>query len=98
MDGRPRMCPESSYTCPMELQELVDEVSRVLGEPVVLEDRDFNLVCYGAHPDELDPVRQRSILHRRSAPEVQDWFERFGIATSERPVRTPADPGFGVVA
>ncbi|WP_305080859.1 PucR family transcriptional regulator [Pseudonocardia terrae] len=82
----------------MELQELVDEVSRVLGEPVVLEDRDFNLVCYGAHPDELDPVRQRSILHRRSAPEVQDWFERFGIATSERPVHTPADPGFGVVA
>jgi len=82
----------------MELQDIVDEVSRVLGEPAVLEDRDFTLVAYGSHPEDLDPVRQRTILHRRSAPQVQDWFERFGIATSEHPVRTPADPAFGVVA
>jgi hypothetical protein len=82
----------------MELQDVVDEVSRTLGEPVVLEDRDFTLVAYGSHPDELDPVRQRTILQRRSTAAVQAWFERFGIATSEKPVRTPDDAEFGVVA
>jgi PucR C-terminal helix-turn-helix domain/GGDEF-like domain len=81
-----------------DLQEIVDEVSRVLATPVVLEDRDFNLVVFAAHADEVDAVRQRTILRRRSTAEVQEWFEAFGIATSDRPVRTPADPARGVVA
>src|SRR6185369_16264555 len=50
------------------------------------------------HADDVDPVRQRTILQRRSSAEVQDWFEAFGIAGSERPVRTPADPARGIVA
>ncbi|HEX5811236.1 MAG TPA: helix-turn-helix domain-containing protein [Pseudonocardia sp.] len=81
-----------------DLQDIVDEVSRVLATPVVLEDRDFNLVAFAAHADEVDPVRQRTIFQRRSSPEVQDWFESFGIAGSDRPVRTPADPARGIVA
>ena len=81
-----------------DLQDVVDEVSRLLATPVVLEDRDFNLVVFAAHADEVDPVRQRTILSRRSTAEVQVWFEAFGIATSDRPVRTPADPARGVVA
>src|ERR1700712_2644984 len=81
-----------------DLQDVVDEVSRVLATPVVLEDRDFNLVVFAAHADEVDPVRQRTIMARRSSAEVQSWFEAFGIATSDRPVRTPADPAHGVVA
>ena len=81
-----------------DLQDIVDEVSRVLATPVVLEDRDFNLVVFAAHADEVDPVRQRTILQRRSSAEVQDWFEAFGIASSDRPVRTPADPARGIVA
>ena len=81
-----------------DLQDVVDEVSRVLATPVVLEDRDFNLVVFAAHADDVDPVRQRTILQRRSSAEVQDWFEAFGIAGSERPVRTPADPARGIVA
>src|ERR1700712_3363748 len=72
-----------------DLQEIVDEVSRVLATPVVLEDRDFNLVVFAAHADDVDPVRQRTILRRRSTAEVQEWFEAFGIATTDRPVRTP---------
>ena len=63
-----------------DLQDIVDEVSRVLATPVVLEDRDFNLVVFAAHADDVDPVRQRTILQRRSSAEVQDWFEAFGIA------------------
>jgi len=81
-----------------DLQNIVDEVSRVLATPVVLEDRDFNLVVFAAHADEVDPVRQRTILSRRSTAEVQQWFEAFGIATTDRPVRTPADPTRGIVA
>ena len=81
-----------------DLQEIVDEVSRLLATPVVLEDRDFNLVVFAAHADEVDPVRQQTIFRRRSSAEVQHWFESFGIATSDRPVRTPADPARGVVA
>jgi hypothetical protein len=81
-----------------DLQDIVDEVSRVLATPVVLEDRDFNLVAFAAHADEVDPVRQRAILRRRSTAEVQEWFEAFGIASSGRPVRTPADPARGIVA
>jgi hypothetical protein len=81
-----------------DLQDVVDEVSRVLATPVVLEDRDFNLVAFAAHADEVDPVRQRTIFQRRSSREVQDWFEAFGIASSDRPVRTPADPARGIVA
>jgi hypothetical protein len=81
-----------------DLQNIVDEVSRVLATPVVLEDRDFNLVVFAAHADEVDPVRQRTILSRRSTAEVQQWFEAFGIATTDRPVRTPADPARGIVA
>jgi len=81
-----------------DLQSIVDEVSRVLATPVVLEDRDFNLVVFAAHADEVDPVRQRTILSRRSTAEVQQWFEAFGIATTDRPVRTPADPTRGIVA
>jgi hypothetical protein len=81
-----------------DLQDVVDEVSRVLATPVVLEDRDFNLVVFAAHADEVDPVRQRTIMARRSSAEVQSWFEAFGIATSDQPVRTPADPAHGVVA
>jgi hypothetical protein len=91
-----------------DLQDIVDEVSRVLATPVVLEDGDFNLVVLVAHADEVDTVRQRTILQRtilqrtilqrRSSGEVQSWFEAFGIAGSDRPVRTPADPARGIVA
>jgi hypothetical protein len=81
-----------------DLQDIVDEVSQVLAAPVVLEDRDFNLVVFAAQAEDVDPVRQRTILQRRSSAEVQRWFEAFGIGSSDRPVRTPADPARGIVA
>jgi sugar diacid utilization regulator len=80
-----------------EFQDVVDEVSRLLGRPATLEDRDFNLVAFGSHGDRIDEVRLRSILQRHSTPEVRDWFESFGIATSEVPIRTPAAPDLGVL-
>lgn len=84
-----------------DFQDLVDEVSALLGAPATLEDRDFRLIAFGVHDSDddaaVDPVRTRSILTRRSTAEVRAWFERFGIARAAAPVRIPAAPSAGVL-
>ncbi|NLU71054.1 helix-turn-helix domain-containing protein [Streptomyces sp. HNM0574] len=95
-----------------DYQALIDEVSTLLGSPATLEGRDFALIAFGAHgsyadasdpgaPEAtdlaLDPVRTRSILHRRSTAQVRAWFESFGITRVTAPVRIPPDPSAGVV-
>ncbi|HEX2316652.1 MAG TPA: hypothetical protein VHJ17_23105, partial [Thermomonospora sp.] len=80
----------------MGYQTVVDEVSALLQAPATLEDREFSLIAFSSHDDDLDPVRTRSILSRRSSAAVRAWFEGFGIARSEGPVRTPADAATGV--
>ncbi|MEE1757041.1 PucR family transcriptional regulator [Streptomyces sp. SP18CS02] len=85
-----------------DYQDLVDEISALLGAPATLENRDFGLIAFGAHDsgdfDEttLDPVRTRSILTRKSTPAVRAWFEGFGITRATGPVRIPAAPDAGV--
>jgi hypothetical protein len=84
-----------------DLQELVDDVSRLLAAPVTLEDAEFTLLAFCAHdaaaPGAMDAVRTRSILTRGSPPETRAWFEEFGIASAEAPLRTPADPAAGIL-
>jgi PucR C-terminal helix-turn-helix domain len=84
-----------------DLQELVDDVSRLLAAPATLEDADFTLLAFCAHdelaPEAMDAVRTRSILTRGSPPETRAWFEEFGIAEAEGPLRTPADPAAGIL-
>ncbi|MGK5642749.1 PucR family transcriptional regulator [Streptomyces sp. URMC 126] len=85
-----------------EYQQLVDEISAVFGAPATLEDRDFGLIAFGAHGGDddlevsMDPVRTRSILQRRSTAAVRAWFEAFGIARAQAPMRIPPDPAAGV--
>ncbi|MFJ8001517.1 PucR family transcriptional regulator [Streptomyces sp. NPDC096310] len=83
-----------------DYQELVDEISTLLGVPATLENRDFGLIAFGVHDSEddsaMDPVRTRSILTRRSTPAVRAWFEDFGITHASGPVRIPAAPDAGV--
>ncbi|MES9525344.1 PucR family transcriptional regulator [Streptomyces capoamus] len=86
-----------------DYQELVDEISELLGVPATLENRDFELIAFGAYdsedeldPTALDPVRTRSILTRRSTAAVRAWFEGFGITRATGPVRIPSSPGAGV--
>ena len=75
-----------------DLQELVDEVSRLLGAPATLEDAEFTLLAFCAHDDSdagaMDAVRTRSILTRGSPAPTRAWFEEFGIASAEGPLRT----------
>jgi hypothetical protein len=83
-----------------DLQELVDEVSRLLAAPATLEDADFTLLAFCAHDDShaetMDAVRTRSILTRGSPAPTRAWFEEFGIAAAEAPLRTPADEDAGI--
>ncbi|MGP4045227.1 PucR family transcriptional regulator [Streptomyces sp. 2A115] len=86
-----------------DYQELVDEISELLGAPATLENRDFELIAFGAYDSDseidesaLDPVRTRSILTRRSTAAVRTWFEGFGIARATGPVRIPPTPEAGV--
>ncbi|MFF4983249.1 PucR family transcriptional regulator [Streptomyces sp. NPDC001046] len=86
-----------------DYQELVDEISELLGAPATLENRDFELIAFGAYdsegdldPSALDPVRTRSILTRRSTAAVRAWFEGFGITRATEPVRIPPTPEAGV--
>ncbi|MFF8407969.1 PucR family transcriptional regulator [Streptomyces omiyaensis] len=83
-----------------DYQELVDEISALLGTPATLENRDFGLIAFGAHDSDddsaMDPVRTRSILTRKSTPAVRAWFEGFGITRATGPVRIPAAPDAGV--
>ncbi|MGW5372143.1 PucR family transcriptional regulator [Streptomyces sp. NPDC004009] len=86
-----------------DYQELVDEISELLGVPATLENRDFELIAFGAYdsegdldPSALDPVRTRSILTRRSTAAVREWFEGFGITRASTPVRIPPTPEAGV--
>lgn len=87
-----------------DYQDLVDEISALLGAPATLENRDFRLIAFGAHDSDsdgselvLDPVRTRSILTRQSTATVRSWFEGFGIARASGPVRIPAAPEAGVL-
>ncbi|GGQ88163.1 PucR family transcriptional regulator [Streptomyces asoensis] len=86
-----------------DYQELVDEISELLGAPATLENRDFELIAFGVYDSEdeldasaLDPVRARSILTRRSTPAVRTWFEGFGITRASGPVHIPPTPEAGV--
>src|SRR3954469_19386257 len=83
-----------------DLQELVDEVSRLLAAPATLEDAEFTLLAFCAHDDSraetMDAVRTRSILTRGSPAATRTWFEEFGIAAAEAPLRTPADEAAGI--
>ncbi|MFF8593230.1 PucR family transcriptional regulator [Streptomyces sp. NPDC015220] len=96
-NGRVTAAYEGDY------QELVDEISELLGAPATLENRNFELIAFGAYdsegdldPSALDPVRTRSILTRRSTAAVRRWFEGFGITRATGPVRIPPTPEAGV--
>ncbi|MBO3745285.1 helix-turn-helix domain-containing protein [Streptosporangiaceae bacterium NEAU-GS5] len=75
------------------MQEYADEIARVLDASVTIEDRAFQLLAYGAHSGDIDPVREASILHRRASAEVKAHFEAYGIATATGPVRIPGIDG-----
>ncbi|NAS21060.1 PucR family transcriptional regulator [Herbidospora sp. NEAU-GS84] len=76
------------------MQDLVDEIARLLDASVTVEDRAFELVAYGVQSGVVDEVRQESILRRRATAATRAHFEAYGIAAADHPVRIPEAPGF----
>lgn len=81
-----------------DLQALIDDVAERLGIPALLEDEEQRMVAYSSHTSPIDQVRQDCILRRRTRPEIQEWFRKFGILTSTEPLRIPADASVGALA
>jgi hypothetical protein len=75
-----------------QLQDIVDDVSGLLGAPAVLEDTGFVLIAYSSQGVDVDPVRAASILGKTATADVRAWFEDHGIATATGPIRVPGDP------
>ncbi|MBB5953490.1 hypothetical protein FHS29_000060 [Saccharothrix tamanrassetensis] len=80
------------------MQELLDELSRVLGRGVSVDDVSGRVVAHSAQTDEVDAARVRAILTRRVPPEVAAWQDRHGVATATGPVRVPANEELGFQA
>src|SRR5699024_4049983 len=89
---------ETSYNCPMDLQELLDEASAILEAPVTLEDRGLRLLAFAAHDTTADHVRVETVLGRGAGPRTREWFESFDIARARGPVHVPAHPERGIAA
>lgn len=81
------------------LEDLVEDMARLTDAPCTLEDPDFRLIAFSDHraDDVVDPIRQRSILQRRSDEQVRAWFREHGIETSPGPLRVEGDAQLGIV-
>lgn len=77
------------------MQELLDELSRVLGRGVSVDDVAGRVVAHSAQADDVDPARVRAILTRRVPADVAAWQEQHGIATATGPVRVPENAALG---
>jgi sugar diacid utilization regulator len=80
-----------------ELQALVEDLSRRVGAPAVLEDHEQRMVVYSAQDGPIDEIRRDSILMRETRPEVKTWFRQFGISHATSPLRIPSRPELGIL-
>jgi sugar diacid utilization regulator len=80
-----------------ELQNFVQDLAVRLDAPTVLEDQEQRMIAYSTHSEPIDDVRRESILRRETRPDTKTWFRQFGIVAATEPLRTPADPGTGVL-
>jgi len=75
-----------------DLQHLVDELAERVGLPTQLTDAHLESLVYGPHQDTIDWIRQETLLHRRTSPEIRSYLEQFGVASATDPLRIPSDP------
>ncbi|HEX3592666.1 MAG TPA: helix-turn-helix domain-containing protein [Pseudonocardiaceae bacterium] len=80
-----------------ELQNFVEDLAVRLDAPTVLEDAEQRMIAYSTHSEPIDDIRRDSILRKETKPDTKAWFRQFGIVQATEPVRTPGDPGTGVL-
>lgn len=78
------------------LQDLVEALARALDAPVLVEDPAQQPLVHSAHDEVGDPMRQASILRRRTDPEVVAHFAGWDLHHQDAPLVIPGDPDIGL--
>ena len=81
-----------------ELQRIVDSLARTTRRAVSVHDRTRSLLAFSSHDGTIDEIRKESILTRKGPARGFEWAKSFGIETTEKPVRIPANPELGMEA
>ncbi|MBI4278648.1 MAG: helix-turn-helix domain-containing protein [Armatimonadetes bacterium] len=82
---------------PASLEELVETLADLLGNPVTIEDAAFRLLAYSRQTGRVDATRRKTILNKSGPAEYVRWLQQNGmiqrISQSPEPVRIPPFPG-----
>lgn len=76
----------------MRLQEIVDELARTLGRSVVVNDLDYAPLAASEQEDDVDEMRTRALLKRRTPDEVRAYLEELRIRQIRQPTSVPLAP------
>lgn len=83
---RPDLIPLPAGGGATSLQDLVDELSDVLGRSVMMQDTDFRLVAASAQGDDIDELQVRTLLTRMTPQVERDWAEQCGVTRTRHPL------------
>ncbi|MFG6501848.1 helix-turn-helix domain-containing protein [Microbacterium sp. P05] len=75
----------------MNLQDVVDELAETLDRSIVINDPGYKPIVASAQGDDIDEVRARSLLQRRTPPRERDYLESIRVHQSRRPVTVNLD-------
>jgi hypothetical protein len=75
----------------VDVQDAVDALAADLARSVLVEDPS-HLPLWWSAQDQVDETRLRTILQRTITPAATALVARLGLASADRPVRTPAAP------
>ena len=79
-----------------ELQDLVDSLAAMIDRSVAIDDQRFRLMVFSSHTQDIDDVRQASILHRQAPHEVSERLTALGVQNALGPIRIQAIPELGM--
>ncbi len=83
----------------MTVQNVVDELARVIKRPITVEDADGRLIAYSVHDEPVDLVRMETLLRKGASSATIDVLKRRGVyrAINSAPgiIRVPAIPEIG---
>ncbi|MGI6643496.1 MAG: PucR family transcriptional regulator [Bacillota bacterium] len=83
----------------MAVQNVVDELARIIRRPITVEDADGRLIAYSVHDEPVDVVRMETLLRKGASSATIDVLKQKGVyrAINSTPgiVRVPAIPEIG---
>ncbi len=63
----------------MEIQALVDELARLIGRPITVENIDNTLIAYSAHESPVDAVRMETLLRKGASENTIEVLRKHGV-------------------